>query len=156
MRFTVYSSGRIVQMPSDSCRRRRRSEVRNVDVELVRWRVDVALCVAGDVFFFFLMNRRPPISPLFPYPPLFRSCRHSSSRDVAPIARAVRTHGCRIAASTDPAVRRATRGARNQASVNAGRTRLAGRSAPMLGRSEEHTSELQSRLHLVCRLLLEK
>src|SRR2546429_3951752 len=108
------------------------------------------------LFFFFLMNRRPPISPLFPYPPLFRSCRHSSSRDVAPIARAVRTHGCRIAASTDPAVRRATRGARNQASVNAGRTRLAGRSAPMLGRSEEHTSELQSRLHLVCRLLLEK
>src|SRR5205809_8018085 len=37
-----------------------------------------------------------------------------------------------------------------------GRTSGGGRSDPPLYRSEEHTSELQSRLHLVCRLLLEK
>src|SRR2546422_11318606 len=80
-------------------------------------------------FFFFLMIRRPPRSTLFPYTTLFRS--PSRSRPSGP-------------AATSPGV--------NQA-VGA---RLAVRSDRSGGRSEEHTSELQSRLHLVCRLLLEK
>src|SRR5215208_1093169 len=75
---------------------------------------------------FFLMIRRPPRSTLFPYTTLFR-------------ARA-RPRG------------RARRGGR---ASSAGR-RAAGSRLRRRPRSEEHTSELQSRGHLVCRLLLEK
>src|SRR2546429_6716515 len=78
------------------------------------------------LYFFFLMIRRPPRSTLFPYTTLFRSSESW-----------------------------------NRAS--AGRPRclpLGALSVPTglisVMRSEEHTSELQSRLHLVCRLLLEK
>src|SRR5439155_19834109 len=79
-------------------------------------------------FFFFLMLRRPPRSTLFPYTTLFRSvCTHG----------AFRPPGC----LPSPA-RRVTRVLTSRAGD--------GR------RSEEHTSELQSRGHLVCRLLLEK
>src|SRR5687768_18109412 len=79
-----------------------------------------------SLYFFFLMIRRPPRSTLFPYTTLFRSRARSR-----PSSRARRrTHG------------------RGTASSGRGRRRA--------GRSEEHTSELQSRLHLVCRLLLEK
>src|SRR5689334_24239769 len=72
------------------------------------------------------MMRRPPRSTLFPYTTLFRS-------HVAPITlvwRVVQEH----------------------------RTAIVGRDGPDHGggRSEEHTSELQSQFHLVCRLLLEK
>src|SRR2546422_5878738 len=74
------------------------------------------------------MIRRPPRSTLFPYTTLFRSDPH---RPRGPPHR-VHPRGDRAA--------RAARDARG----GAGR------------RSEEHTSELQSRLHLVCRLLLEK
>src|SRR5256884_4097296 len=82
------------------------------------------------VFFFFLMIRRPPRSTLFPYTTLFRS--HS-----VPAGNGSR--GNFDAARGGPA-------------VGGTRDRL-----PQAGtRSEEHTSELQSRLHLVCRLLLEK
>src|SRR2546421_2857628 len=73
------------------------------------------------------MIRRPPRSTLFPYTTLFRS-------DSAPLAR----HRVR---------RRAPRAARRQ-----DRTMIDRRAH----RSEEHTSELQSRSDLVCRLLLEK
>src|SRR4051794_41734403 len=72
---------------------------------------------------FFLMIRRPPRSPLFPYTTLFRSDKGAPSAypDVhhltAKVRAAARTQG---------------------------------------DRSEEHTSELQSPVHLVCRLLLEK
>src|SRR6476620_12227952 len=79
------------------------------------------------LFFFFLMIRRPPRSTLFPYTTLFRSC-------CAP---------ARWRATPRPPR------ARNGTAVR--RTR-SGRAA----RSEEHTSELQSRQYLVCRLLLEK
>src|SRR2546422_7259113 len=72
------------------------------------------------------MIRRPPRSTLFPYTTLFRSV--VSSR--------------RIAASSDAAPS-------GIATVPSNRIRSR-------TRSEEHTSELQSRLHLVCRLLLEK
>src|SRR2546430_11309365 len=77
-------------------------------------------------FFFFLMIRRPPRSTLFPYTTLFRSRLVSSI--VTPNVAA-------LASSTARAARTA---------------RLAS------GRSEEHTSELQSQSNLVCRLLLEK
>src|SRR2546429_3527386 len=80
------------------------------------------------------MIRRPPRSTLFPYTTLFRSSRAPS-------------HRCRsIASSTFPG-KHVTAGARARI-VD---TRWLGKT-----RSEEHTSELQSRLHLVCRLLLEK
>src|SRR5258707_3711375 len=85
------------------------------------------------------MIRRPPRSTLFPYTTLFRS-----------------TRGCgRTRCSTPPPGRRRCPGG----------TRTRGESAPSISaiptairwrRSEEHTSELQSRQYLVCRLLLEK
>src|SRR3989449_3282013 len=78
------------------------------------------------LFFFFLMIRRPPRSTLFPYTTLFRSPSTGAQRG------------------------RAT--ARGSRARSVGRPSGSGRST----RSEEHTSELQSRLHLVCRLLLEK
>src|SRR2546426_4015731 len=77
-------------------------------------------------FFFFLMIRRPPRSTLFPYTTLFRS---------RPAATA-RAHARRHAHVTD----RRPRDVRPAVG----------------GRSEEHTSELQSPCNLVCRLLLEK
>src|SRR5687768_18028453 len=80
------------------------------------------------------MIRRPPRSTLFPYTTLFRSSRSRPGRR-AP------ERGCR-----DRAARRCARVAAPCPARDAGRRT----------RSEEHTSELQSRLHLVCRLLLEK
>src|SRR2546422_4548639 len=74
------------------------------------------------------MIRRPPRSTLFPYTTLFRSHVHRGDPDAGQGA----DHAHR------PAGRR-------HEGVRAGGVR-----------SEEHTSELQSRLHLVCRLLLEK
>src|SRR3989449_7153708 len=84
------------------------------------------------------MIRRPPRSTLFPYTTLFRSRRH---RPGGPGTRAPAPQRCR-AAGLRTALRIVDPGG------------LPGTSAA--GRSEEHTSELQSRLHLVCRLLLEK
>src|SRR5947208_16623432 len=78
------------------------------------------------VYFFFLMIRRPPRSTLFPYTTLFRSLRASIG--------ALRA-----------SVRRIRAPARRVPTVNGD-----------VVRSEEHTSELQSPDHLVCRLLLEK
>src|SRR2546422_1354571 len=80
------------------------------------------------------MIRRPPRSTLFPYTTLFRSW---------PPARTARLPAAprRWAA---PSSRRHRR------------RRPPGPLPPAAHRSEEHTSELQSRLHLVCRLLLEK
>src|SRR3712207_8442808 len=84
--------------------------------------------------YFFLMIRRPPRSTLFPYTTLFRS--RAEIRDY--VARAYRI----VRIGTSKAERRALRVYR--------KTHV---SDP---RSEEHTSELQSRQYLVCRLLLEK
>src|SRR5258707_5162196 len=81
------------------------------------------------------MIRRPPRSTLFPYTTLFRSA--------VPIARGGRSGGGRGAGRGRTAGRR--RGRRCHTGNH--RTRR---------RSEEHTSELQSRQYLVCRLLLEK
>src|SRR5437764_9869189 len=76
-----------------------------------------------EVFFFFLMIRRPPRSTLFPYTTLFRSGRRHRWSGLPP-ERDWRGSGIRSP-----------------------------RNSP---RSEEHTSELQSPMYLVCRLLLEK
>src|SRR3712207_7608336 len=85
---------------------------------------------------FFLMIRRPPRSTLFPYTTLFRSggvgtgarCRPSpSSRSRCP-----------------------------QGTPSHANSWRSGPDGHELARSEEHTSELQSRQYLVCRLLLEK
>src|SRR2546422_8203055 len=87
------------------------------------------------------MIRRPPRSTLFPYTTLFRSLRQ-------PAARRPRRDR---AARRRPLAQRATAAQRDTAALD--RRRLPARRRI---RSEEHTSELQSRLHLVCRLLLEK
>src|SRR3712207_8184068 len=87
---------------------------------------------------FFLMIRRPPRSTLFPYTTLFRSS--CSGATAAP-------------AATSSFSSYATKwglAAPHQAD------RLAARRPLGAHRSEEHTSELQSRQYLVCRLLLEK
>src|SRR5215203_2075135 len=79
-------------------------------------------------FFFFLMIRRPPRSTLFPYTTLFRPAQDGDRQ--GPPRRSARRLTCRTGKSS---------------------------STPRsVARSEEHTSELQSRQYLVCRLLLEK
>src|SRR2546422_3496697 len=83
------------------------------------------------------MIRRPPRSTLFPYTTLFRSYltrRPNARAALRPVARTRRVRPdihCRVVGRVAVRVVR-------------------------VARSEEHTSELQSRLHLVCRLLLEK
>src|SRR3989442_7220191 len=87
-------------------------------------------------FFFFLMIRRPPRSTLFPYTTLFRSLgvRHTVKSVPTTGGRATFLAGTLIDAWWADSV-----------------------GPPITSRrSEEHTSELQSRPHLVCRLLLEK
>src|SRR3712207_7557231 len=89
------------------------------------------------------MIRRPPRSTLFPYTTLFRS-RHRCS-DGTEERRIVPVRGRR----NDGAV------ARGRARQEAAESGQRGSECPV-ARSEEHTSELQSRQYLVCRLLLEK
>src|SRR5687768_18019417 len=90
------------------------------------------------------MIRRPPRSTLFPYTTLFRS---QLSRPFFPALLSLRIRACRgnrTRIGVDDSIHQ---------HVQLLESRFARGS---LGRSEEHTSELQSRLHLVCRLLLEK
>src|SRR2546429_5639430 len=96
------------------------------------------------------MIRRPPRSTLFPYTTLFRSSpgRSTASRSVATGRRRSSP-----SASTGAWRSRKTRGWRATQGRPGARRRRRDLTA---SRSEEHTSELQSRLHLVCRLLLEK
>src|SRR3712207_8432891 len=77
------------------------------------------------------MIRRPPRSTLFPYTTLFRSARTGRRRCTA---------GCSCGGPTPRSRRRST---------------SCGSGGASWTRSEEHTSELQSRQYLVCRLLLE-
>src|SRR3712207_8765933 len=92
--------------------------------------------------FFFLMIRRPPRSTLFPYTTLFRS-RRLGAADCQSCRASLRQH------RQDGGVAGGSR------CKSAGAT--AGELDQIIGfRSEEHTSELQSRQYLVCRLLLEK
>src|SRR3712207_7379143 len=82
------------------------------------------------------MIRRPPRSTLFPYTTLFRSGRSASTEAPA-------------------ACSRPTRGSPRECGPSAS-CLLEHRARLLRLRSEEHTSELQSRQYLVCRLLLEK
>src|SRR5439155_20186719 len=89
------------------------------------------------LFIFFLMIRRPPRSTLFPYTTLFRS------------------RGGRVGARPGAVEGESRIPQPGQALREGHAPRRRGRVLPV-ARSEEHTSELQSRGHLVCRLLLEK
>src|SRR3712207_8110243 len=95
------------------------------------------------------MIRRPPRSTLFPYTTLFRS--HGHTRLVEPEALDERL--AQLLSPTREALRELLVAARpaqdDGVLVRVGRR-------PRRRRSEEHTSELQSRQYLVCRLLLEK
>src|SRR3712207_8131831 len=92
------------------------------------------------------MIRRPPRSTLLPYPTLFRA-----GLDVTTVASRSRGRRCASKrAVVPPAIApRPSRGTSSAASV-------AIVTLESSSRSEEHTSELQSRQYLVCRLLLEK
>src|SRR5260221_13072490 len=91
----------------------------------------VSLFLILFFFFFFLMIRRPPRSTLFPYTTLFRSLHFF------------------------PALQRLGLLLHGGLQRGNGRLAVAGEGKAH-GRSEEHTSELQSHSELVCRLLLEK
>src|SRR3712207_7383528 len=99
------------------------------------------------------MIRRPPRSTLFPYTTLFRSFRKAaevmdlSDRIQKLLLNPYREIIVNIPLEMDNGEIRTFTGFRIQHSNARG---------PMKGRSEEHTSELQSRQYLVCRLLLEK
>src|SRR3712207_7252140 len=95
-----------------------------------------------DVFPFFLMIRRPPRSTLFPYTTLFRSADCVADR----------AHGPHDASLFD--INEKYGDVVDSDDVLAYLSTLSEAEAP--ARSEEHTSELQSRQYLVCRLLLEK
>src|SRR2546429_6714816 len=95
------------------------------------------------------MIRRPPRSTLFPYTTLFRSHRPTRGGDRA-ARRLQRDQG------PNRADRQAARCLRGGSRAAGRRSQLDARGGAGAPRSEEHTSELQSRLHLVCRLLLEK
>src|SRR5439155_22447911 len=91
---------------------------------------------------FFLLLPRPPGSTLFPYTTLFRSRFADVARDVEEVGFGLPDHADRD---------------RRRPVVAEDRTIiLRPELDPEDDRSEEHTSELQSRGHLVCRLLLEK
>src|SRR5687768_18203511 len=100
------------------------------------------------------MLLRPPRSTLFPYTTLFRSYPTLGSRNTLPSVRSI-TNVLAYADGTRDLVDVADRiGLAPDEAVEIAETLKA---AGLLEiRSEEHTSELQSRLHLVCRLLLEK
>src|SRR3712207_7603928 len=93
--------------------------------------------ITHKLIFFFLMIRRPPRSTLFPYTTLFRSGRPQRSSQ-----QLCRRPGGMVLGGARPAV--------------PGGQGSGERTGAAHLRSEEHTSELQSRQYLVCRLLLEK
>src|SRR3712207_9560426 len=97
-----------------------------------------------EFIFFFLMIRRPPRSTLFPYTTLFRS----RIPELFVYKSLIRTGGIHLPITSGETDR----------SIKTRRTVVVHlrNSGHQLIRSEEHTSELQSRQYLVCRLLLEK
>src|SRR3712207_7881494 len=88
------------------------------------------------------MIRRPPRSTLFPYTTLFRSSRRGGRGTTGSSGEGAATGAASVRLCCQPA-------------VPVQRTTSTRTAAPT-ARSEEHTSELQSRQYLVCRLLLEK
>src|SRR5260370_34716064 len=99
----------------------------------------MTLIVSMLFCFFFLMIRRPPRSTLFPYTTLFRSPVEAAHGRLVALDEGDRQQDVFFALARIP----------HQHTRRVGRFHL-----PV--RSEEHTSELQSHLNLVCRLLLEK
>src|SRR3712207_7447481 len=96
------------------------------------------------------MIRRPPRSTLFPYTTLFRSVNHELSR-----RKLLQLGAVGVGAATFG--RLPTVGAaQDNVVIGFSQRRVAGSDWYKTLRSEEHTSELQSRQYLVCRLLLEK
>src|SRR2546422_7998349 len=96
------------------------------------------------------MIRRPPRSTLFPYTTLFRSHarRHRHRTALAT--------GAAPPAPPTPRAHTTRASGREAISIASAASRALAPQLDRCARSEEHTSELQSRLHLVCRLLLEK
>src|SRR5262245_62912525 len=95
--------------------------------------------------------RRPPTATLFPYTTLFRSLEHAVEISGPGLQLGVQGDGRRLRCTRREGEERQDLHAIEDSSREAFRTASArGR------RSEEHTSELQSLRHLVCRLLLEK
>src|SRR3712207_8188539 len=97
------------------------------------------------LFYFFLMIRRPPRSTLFPYTTLFRSPGERVGHGLAEHDGSERLAG-----------RRRERDAEHRVARRDEEPRPGLPDHGHAVRSEEHTSELQSRQYLVCRLLLEK
>src|SRR5690606_40562920 len=97
---------------------------------------------------FLHISLHTPNPTLFPYTTLFRS---RAARSILPLAVMGRASSGTTAEGTMWSGRVAARAAR----TSSGSTRVSG-ATPTRCRSEEHTSELQSRENLVCRLLLEK
>src|SRR5207253_7466172 len=97
------------------------------------------------LYLFFIMTPPPPSSTLFPYTTLFRSCHRTSGQARCPSQSRSSHRRVHLRAQrpvTAPPCKSLDRGRADRKAATA--------------RSEEHTSELQSRGHLVCRLLLEK
>src|SRR5690606_41216194 len=99
----------------------------------------------------FFMSRRPPRSTLFPYTTLFRSVSDSTRHLRVAVRIIPQPHLARPSGRRRAIPRKAGLSSPPGQAPARGRTQA---STP--GRSEEHTSELQSRENLVCRLLLEK
>src|SRR3712207_8488029 len=96
------------------------------------------------------MKRQPPRSTLFPYTTLFRSSRDSG---IAEVSSGISEVG------SPPQMTMPERSTKPRAFIRSSSAGSASRSDmvwEIMIRSEEHTSELQSRQYLVCRLLLEK
>ena len=119
----------------------------------------VVVAVVIFVVFFFLMIRRPPRSTLFPYTTLFRSMpttptpqsgsSTSSTTDTFTSSATDTFTRIEVDRSSSP------QGLFTVSEIHADKL-FENLDEPLLARSEEHTSELQSRQYLVCRLLLEK
>ena len=141
--------------------------------ECVSLNVHKVICKLPCYVFFFLMIRRPPRSTLFPYTTLFRSikCRGAAATRIGQQksgALPQREMGS-IKSGGAAATRNGQNKKRGAAATRNGQYKKQGRCRNKNGhykkrgrcrnekwRSEEHTSELQSPDHLVCRLLLEK
>src|SRR3712207_7793241 len=101
------------------------------------------------------MIRRPPRSTLFPYTTLFRSLHaFPDTWSEAERRSGIQETSCRESGSF-PYVAMAWAASPRVLALDPG-SPIHSADAPFLCRSEEHTSELQSRQYLVCRLLLEK
>src|SRR5260370_40313867 len=107
------------------------------------------------IFFFFLMIRRPPRSTLFPYTTLFRSgVEFATLYNQLGVKVTLLEALDRLVPLEDEDVSKEMLSAFKKAGIDC-RVGVRVKGAEHL-RSEEHTSELQSHLNLVCRLLLEK